>query len=95
MHEKEKDEPPSVRVLLGDGRVGNDHIFGRIEPLVTRVERCPLARLGNTALSTLCCGFEYIDFWGGPAHKRAVTVLRPRVILTGTGATREPLARKV
>lgn len=40
-------------------------------------------------------GFEDIDFRSGPAHVRAVTVLRSRVFLTGTGATREPLARKV
>ena len=84
---KEKHAPASIGVLLGDGWVGDDHIFGSIEPLVTRVERRPLARLRNTTLGTLCGGFEYIDFWGGPADEGAVAVLGPGVVLTGTSAT--------
>ena len=39
--------------------------------------------------------FEDIDFGGGPPHERAVIVLGPRVFLTGTGATREPLTWEV
>ena len=65
----------------------NDRILGRVEPLVTRIERRQLARLRNCTRTTVDRGFENVDFWNGPAHERAVIVRRSRVFLAGAGAT--------
>jgi hypothetical protein len=93
--EKARNGPSSIRVLFRNFRVGNLEVGRCVEPLITRVEWGPLARLRNGALVVLDGGLEDIDFRGGPTHKRAVTVLRSRVVLIGTCASREPLTWKV
>jgi len=92
---KKKNSPPSIRVQFSNCRVGNDEIIRRVEPLVTRIERRPLPRLGNSTLAFMDGGFENINFGSGPAHERAVIVHRSRMFLVGAGTARQPLTGKI
>ena len=68
MFGKQNNPPPRIPVQFSDRRIWNNEILGGVEPLVTRIGRRPLPKLGNRTQTTFDCGLENIDFRSRPIH---------------------------